>query len=207
MPYHPFRPPASAVYVGPVLRSKKVPNPSPAGGLPMGALPVGWQYGAKATEGKAWIPRVRHGMWKRDSPAEWRKPRRRLNMNNADGAQNPALAAKIAAARAGRDPEKERQQRLYGWGVTAPTGAAQRRRGARPQQSQPPPPQQQQQPAPQQSAKPHQKTKPRREAQGPTVVTRRAATKAKGAYEAKAAKATAAPPCDGRSHPEDDLHC
>ena len=155
-------------------RCKKVPHPSPPGGAPLGAPARGLQYGRLPTTGRAWIPRVKHNVWVRDSPKEWRQPRRRLNLGT------PRLdGAAAAAARNSRNAREQRQQRLYGWGVTVPVpGRGAEKKGERAAAR------------PAGGARPaaRQQHEAKRAEQGPNVVTRAAAARARGAFAAKTAK-------------------
>ena len=219
----PFRParsivPKSAMPVGPALRSKKVPNPSPPGGVPLGAPPRGLQYGKNPNRtGRAWIPRIRNNVFVRGSPDGWRQPRKRLanSFNNGEQPQQQPRQRKKPTQSA----EALRQQKLYGWGVTAPSrrGRANGETGAPGAAKPAAAPQQRPRPtnpihlAMQRGAKAPQYV-------GPNVVTRQAAAKAKGAYEAKKRAGPnkvngegCAPPEGGCATkgwtPEELLHC
>lgn len=123
MPSMPF-PPKSAMHVPPAFRARKIPNPSPPGGAPLGAPSRGLQYGNEPKTGKAWIPRVRGGRWARDSPQQWRQPRKRLTaaLNSAE-----AVAAPAAAPQQGVPHQKHKPYKFdLGWGVSAPRPNEQR---------------------------------------------------------------------------------
>ena len=153
-------------------RCKKVPHPSPPGGAPLGAPARGLQYGRLPTTGRAWIPRVKHNVWVRDSPKEWRQPRRRLNLSTPR--QDGAAAA---AKRDSQTARAQRQQKLYGWGVTVPAAPAPGRGAERKQGERA-------------GARPAGGARqvPKQQQQGPNAVTRAAAARARGAFAAKSAK-------------------
>ena len=176
-------PPKSAVHVPPAFRARKVPNPSPPGGAPLGAPPRGLQYGKVPHTGTFWIPRVQNGRWVRGSPKAWREPRRRLNLHNdasgweahlrhggGYGQQRVARGGTAADAQQAAAANNARQPKL-GWGVKGPDTAEKARYRAKAKKAKP-------------SARP---------AGGPNVVTRAAAAKAANAEAKKTAKAPVAP--------------
>ena len=124
-------PPKSAMHVPPAFRARRIPNPSPAGGAPLGAPARGLQYGNQPRTGKAWIPRPRNGHWVRDSPKDWRQPRKRLTAAMAAAA--PAPSAPPANAHAFQKPKPSKREYKFdlGWGVSAPAPRPRAAGGAR----------------------------------------------------------------------------
>ena len=87
----------------------------------MGAPPIGLQYGKLPVTGKAWIPRVKQGMFVRDSPNGWRQPRKKLNLNTPSVHEGAAAVAAKRVQEAQKKQQKDQhQQRLYGWVLANP---------------------------------------------------------------------------------------